>query len=96
MSPITPQEQAKLNKEYQNLNGWERAELVLSGVFGLKFTESDIELIKDAVSEYIVWHKKQHPESKTCDHCEFVNDNIAMFKVIRFWSDRFQALKKGK
>jgi hypothetical protein len=96
MAPITPQEQEQLNKQYQNLNGWEKAELVLSSMIGMKFPEKDLETIKTAVTEYISWHEKQHPSFETCDHCEFVKDNIAMFKVIKFWSDHFQEMKKHK
>ncbi len=96
MSPITSQDQDMLNQQYQNLNGKERAELLLSSVFGMKMTEGDLEIIKTGLSEYIVWHNKQHPDSETCDHCGFVNDNIVMFKVIKYWHDHYQALKGNK
>ena len=96
MSPVTPKEQAMLNEQYKNLDGWQRAELILSGVNGLKLTENDVELIKNAVTEYMAWHKKQHPSNETCDHCDLVRDNIAMYNVLKFWVDHFQAMKNKK
>jgi len=96
MPPISPQDQDVLNVNYKNLSGKEKAEFLLSFVIGTKLKERELEMIKAGLSEYIVWHKKQHPASKTCDHCEFVNDNIIMFKVINYWSDHFQSLKKKK
>lgn len=96
MSPITSQDQGMLNEQYKNLNGKEKAELLLSSIVGMKLTEGDLEIIKAGLSEYIVWHNKQHPDSETCDHCGFVNDNIVMFKVIKYWQGHYQALKGNK
>jgi hypothetical protein len=96
MSPTTQEEQAALNAQYQNLDGKARAELILTAAIGKRLTKEWIELIKQGVSELIVWHNKQHSNSKSCDYCEFVNDNITMFKVVDYWSDHFEALTKNK
>ena len=96
MSPITPQDQDTLNEQYKNLSGKERAELLLSSIIGMKLTERDIEIIKSGLSEYMAWHQKQHSDSETCDHCGFVNDNIVMFKVVKYWQSHYQTLKGNK
>ncbi len=96
MSPINSQDQAILNEQYKNLNGKERAELLLSSIIGMKLTQADLEIMKTGLSEYIVWHNKQHAGSETCDHCGFVNDNVVMFKVIKYWHSHYQELKANK
>jgi len=92
MSPVSKNDQEELNKQYQNLNGKERAELLLSSIIGRKLTNDELEMIKTGVTEYIAWHEKQHPSFDKCDDCEFVRQNIIMFKTIEFWHSHFQSM----
>jgi len=93
MSPIDPQDQEVLNEMYSGLDAKSRAELLLSSAFGMKLTESDLEIIKTGLSEYIVWHQKQHPDSETCDHCGFVNDNMLCLRLSSFGVVTFRHLR---
>ncbi len=96
MAPITPKDQGMLNEQYKNLNGKERAELLLSALIGMKLTEGDVEMIKTGVAEFLAWHEKQHPSFDKCDDCEFVRMNIAMFKAIEFWHAHYQSMLNAK
>ena len=96
MSPITPQDQERLNEDFKNLNGKEKAELLLSSIFGMKLTKENLDMIKTGVAEYLDWHEKQHPSFDKCDDCEFVRQNIGMWKAIEYWHTHYQTIINAK
>lgn len=85
MSPINPDQQAKLNQEYANLSGKDKAELLLASVIGRQIGEQWLELIETAITEYVAWHDKQHANFQTCEHCEFVKNNIIMYTAMKHY-----------
>ena len=96
MSPITPEHQESLNQDFNKLNGREKAELLLTSLIGQQFTGERLELTKVAITEYMAWHAKQHPNFQTCEYCEFINDNITMFRAMKHWVEQYDKAKNKK
>ena len=90
MSSITPEQQAKLNQDFGKLNGKDKGDLLLASVIGRQLGGEWLELIKTAVEEYVAWHEKQHSKFKTCEHCEFIKNNIIMYYGLKHWVETFE------
>lgn len=96
MSPITPEQQSSLNEDFNKLNGKEKAELLLASVIGKQLRGEWLEVIKTAMTNYMIWHEKQHPNFKSCEYCEFINDNITMFRIMKHWVEQYDKATNQK
>ena len=96
MSPIIPQQQESLNKDFAKLDGKEQAELLLASILGKQLRSEGLEMIGNAIVRYANWHEKQHPNFQTCEHCEFIQKNVVMYSVMKHWVEIFEATVNKK